>query len=279
METTMGSPKHDPGLVHQPLTFASLRPTTIFEAEDPTLDPFAVTHAQPPSDRLLPGTLSLVVYGVLAIGCVYLATHGVESFRASLIGPERSMNVLLEPETLGKHVPKVQEGPSGGGRGGLGNLDSGYMLARMDTPTPKAANPDLDDFLLLANPSVPLAPGGDGLSKGKGPGSGGGTGGGTGAGSGIVNRPEKSFDFQLIAIKKVDLFYQLSSGQTQSPCVVAVAILIEADGRVSHAQAVSGPAYLHVAAEAAARQWMFEPLLAHGLQAPYRIKINFHYKG
>jgi len=263
----MPSPKHDPSQAHHPLVFASLRPTTIYETDDPTLDPLAITHAQPPPDRLLPGILSLGIYGALALGCVYLATHGNGSFPDRPMGTERVLDILFEPEVRGKHVPEVREGPSGGGRGGTGSLDPRFVLAETDIPTSKATDLDPADFVLPANQPLPLAPGGDGLSKGLGPGSGGGTRGGTGAGSGI-----------LIAINKVKLFYQLAPGQTQSPCIIVVVILIEADGHVSYAHAVSGPTYLFPAAEAAARQWTFEPLIAHGLQAPYKIKINFHYK-
>lgn len=278
MESSLPSPEHDPGIAQHPLVFASLRPTTIFEADDPTLDPSAITHSQPPPDRLLPGILSLGFYGALALLWAYLATHGNKAFLAVPSGPERRLEVLLEPEAPGKHVPEAKEGPSGGGRGGTESVDSRYFQAETESPTKNATNPDPSDFVLLANPSLPFAPSGDGLSKGQGPGSGGGIGGGTGAGSGSRRSTDKGPDYQLIAINRVELFYQLAPGQTQAPCTVVVSILIEADGHVSYARAASGPAYLFPAAEAAARQWTFEPLAGHGLQAPYRMKLNFHYK-
>ena len=44
------------------------RPLTVFEAEDPSLDPEAIAHALPPSDKLVPGALTLLLCGTFMAG-------------------------------------------------------------------------------------------------------------------------------------------------------------------------------------------------------------------
>lgn len=221
--------------------------------------------------------LSLGAYGALALGWVYLGSVSGK-IATPTASTERTLDIALEPTVQGRLFPKVLDAPSGGGRGGTGTVDPNHLLAEPEVPVPKTASTDISEFLLIASPSLPLAPGGDGLSKGQGPGSGGGTGGGTGTGSGIRPPPEQHLDEQLVATKKVELQYKLAPGQAQGPCTVVVSVRIEDDGRVSHAQAISGPAYLFPAAEAAARQWTFEPLARHGLRGPCRLKLNFFYR-
>lgn len=268
---------HLPG--PQPFVLAPYRPATIFAAEDPTLDPFAITHASPPPDRRLARALSLGIYGLLLAAWIVLPRWlGGSREGGGLRPPEplRKLDVVLEPLAMGPRIPKPKEGPSGGGQGGTGSLDPRLAVTDVPMPAPKVINPEAAEYLVPATPSLPLAPGGDGLGKGHGPGSGGGTGGGTGSGSGF-KRPLDP-DYQLVAINRVEPVYQLAPGQTQAPCIVTVAIVIEADGHVSQAHAVSGPAFLGPAAVAAAKAWTFEPLAPHGLTAPFRMKLNFHYK-
>ena len=54
-----------------------------------------------------------------------------------------------------------------------------------------------------------------------------------------------------------------------------VRVVIEASGKVSQARMLSGPEHARACIEAAARQWEFEPLAAHGLRAPQELTIRF----
>ncbi len=261
-------PQPEPNQSPRAIAAPPLRPTTIFEPEDPTLDPSAIAHSQPPPERLLPGMLSLGIYGALFLGWAFLATLIDRNSPTGRIGPDRTVDVLLEPEAAHKQAPDAKEELPVKVRGTLGSLDSKSIAPETDVPNTTLANLHRTDFVLYANPSLVPAPGDAGPSAGQGAGT---------LARGVAS-PGKALDYELIATHQVELFYQLSPGQTQSPCVIVVAIQIEADGRVSRASAISGPTYLYPAAESAARRWTFEPLSAHGLRAPYRIKISFHYK-
>ena len=59
--------------------------------------------------------------------------------------------------------------------------------------------------------------------------------------------------------------YPLAARESQTTGDVAVDVIIESDGRVGAATAVSGPAILRAAAQAALRRWRFRPAVLDGV--------------
>lgn len=257
------------------------RPLTIFEAEDPTLDPEAISHALPPRDKLVPGALSLLLYGTLVAGLVFwpdiLVPEHKEGWDLPSM-PQQRLNIILEPSSL----PVPKPGPQGGGEKGTGSLAPFPLSVPQALPeaellkTRESIPQDLNPVLDVKRPAS--VSGGNGRSPGSGPGSGGGTGGGTGWGSGrAVKADLPDFDFQLKPVKMIRPNYTLRQGQAAIATTVVVRVTIEEDGRVSSAKAVEGPEFLWSNAENNALCWLFEPLAQHGLKAPQVLKIAFHY--
>jgi len=251
------------------------RPITIFESEDPTLDPSAITHALPPRDKLLPGTLSLILYGalvaVLALWPEFLTSETRDAPRL----PSRQMNIILDPT-----FPVPKPVPAGGGHEGKGGVAQAPLTApALPEAVPIKAREMIPEALTPVLDPLPVIAGGDGRSRGSGPGSGGGTGGGTGWGDGRKAKfdgPE--FDYQLKPLTTVRPNFRLGPGQATGDEHVTVRITVEEDGRVSSAKAVGGPEYLYLNAEQNALCWLFEPLAKHGLKGPQVARIVFHYK-
>jgi len=256
----------------------SSRPLSIFEGGDPTLDPNAIANAMSPPDRLLSGVLTLVLCMVLALGVVFFPdtfTH-IQWDQSTF----KTVKIALTQDGLGLQAPELRKGRPGGGQGGTGTIDPRREFVAASLPANDLGLEMIDRSASSLNQTLllPFASGGDGLLKGRGPGSGGGTGGENGSGNWGVGTGGKAPDYMLLATHSPILFYQLKPGQTQGPCIVVVNIIIEADGHVSNAKCVSGPAFLHATAEQCALKWTFEPLGARGVVAPYHTKINFHYK-
>jgi len=251
------------------------RPTTIFESEDPTLDPSAITHSLPPQDRLLPGTLSLLIFGalilLLALWPQFLTSERKDAPRMVL----RRMDISLDPT-----FPVPKPGPAGGGHQGKGGIAQLPLTApTLPEVEPIRARETIPEALIPAMDILPVVAGGDGRSRGSGPGSGGGTGGGTGWGDGRkvgFDRPE--FDYQLKPLVTIKPHYRLRRGEPTGEEDVIVRITVEDDGRVSSAKAMGGPEFLYLNAERNALCWVFEPLAKHGLKGPQITRIVFHYK-
>lgn len=254
------------------------RPMTVFEADDPSLDPEAILHALPPRDRIFPGTLSLLLYGACAAGlALWPEFLGVEpkdpEFVPRLL--TQRVDLVLDPSPL----PTPKPGPSGGGDQGTGTrMHADPVPSESSQAEPLKAREVLPESLLPAINALPSAPGGNGRNPGSGPGTGGGTGGGTRGGSGTESPREPAFDFQLIPILRTRPQFTLAPGQTATATTVVVQITVEEDGRVSSAKAVQGPDFLRSNAEKSALGWTFEPLAKHGLKAPQSTRIFFQYR-
>ena len=85
-------------------------------------------------------------------------------------------------------------------------------------------------------------------------------------------------DHQMVVVYAYRPLYQLPPHGTLLRAVVTVAIVVDEEGRVTSAKAIQGPDLLWANAEESALKWRFEPLAKHGLRAPQRINIDFHYK-
>ena len=90
------------------------RPMTIYESDDPTLDPAAILHALPPQDRVVPGTISMVLCGAFMACLAFwpeLLTTEIQGRENALRTTLQHMNILLESS----HLPTPKPGPAGGG--------------------------------------------------------------------------------------------------------------------------------------------------------------------
>lgn len=239
------------------------------------MDPEAITHALPPQDKLVPGTISLLLCGSFLAGIAFwpdfLIPAQNEVPRLSL----QHMDILLETS----HLPIPKPGPSGGGNQGTGGRGLLSLAAPViqDVEPLKAQNTTPEPLTQVGD-ALPVVPGGNGRSAGSGPGSGGGTGGGKGWGDGRRVSPDRiEFDYNLVPTKVVSPSFTLRPGVTPVSADVIVQITVEDDGRVSSAKAVKGPEYLWSNAESNALCWAFEPLAKHGLKPPQTLRITFHY--
>jgi len=259
-----------------------LRPLTLFESEDPSLDPEAITHALPPQDKLFTGTLSLILCGAIAASIALWPEILVAERKDGPVLPLtilKHMDIILETS----HQPVSIPGPTGGGDQGTGGQTAKHLTALPTTQVETIPSHEtIPETLTQEVGYLPIVPGGNGRSPGSGSGSGGGIGGGIGGGKGwgtgrqvTPNKPE--FDYQLTPITKVMPIYSLRPGQNAIATIVVVQIIVEEDGRVSSAKALKGPDFLWSNAENNALCWTFEPLAQHGLKAPHADRITFHY--
>lgn len=275
----------------------TLRPMTIFEAEDPTLDPMAIRHALPPRDHLTPMLLTSLLTGTLVTLPILwpdLLTADLSIDRpddARLIREARRVDVVLaqiQPKApYSDPKPTEPEGsPVGGGGGarGLGTSDPTLSLPEDFNPIelPTLSTEVLIPRAVLQTSSLPVPTGGDGRSGGWGPGSGGGIGGGNGRGTGTgvgpgVGVPAVKASGVLRPTLEVQPTYWLTPRDPVTNAVVTVEITIQPDGRVSQARAIDGPGFLHRNAIEAAVKWRFEPPARLGVHIPQITHIRFHY--
>lgn len=269
------------------------RAASIFDSEDPTLDPMAIQHALPPKDRFAPTLVTGLILGSFLFVAVLwpgllTARPPVKQARGALPQSVHRVDVVLTPAVPPPPRPAALllptgQGPGSGGPDRAGSGGSGFMDPFfLEAPRPSALDlaevpAGVETLAVPAappDPNLPLRAGGDGRSRGRGPGSGGGYGGGMGPG-GI--RPQAPSPRGPRVLREVRPTYTLRPVDLIQEAVVSVEITLAADGRVASARAVRGPGFLHRNAVEAALQWRFEPLSQAGLQAPQSLTIHFHY--
>lgn len=276
--------------MHPLLRSLELRPNLGMESSVYDLQP--IRTAGPSRSRGIPllvslGLTPLLIYG-LGLSLVWPAS--MPGIQSALDQARRSVSLVLhEPE-----VPSVQGpirdtvGPEGsvgaGHREGTNTLDPRLLVHTSILSSPSEAI-DPDDLSistreerasLSLNPALPQQPGGNGLARG--------TGRDPASGSGGLKRAPvqgtASFatpDFKLVAIRKIELHYQMSSGDEGLHAEPSrVRILIGEDGTPFQATWVSGPWKLREKAIRTALGWRFEPLDPHGLKAPLPLVLTFH---
>lgn len=275
----------------------TLRPLTIFEAEDPTLDPMAIRHALPPRDHLTPMLLTGLLLATLAtlpilwpdLLTAHLSIDRPDDVR--LIREARRVDVVLaqiQPKAPASNPKPTEPGGSpvggGGGAQGLGTFDPALPLPEDFKPIElqTLSREVLIPRAVLQTSGLPVQAGGDGRSVGWGPGSGGGVGGGSGRGTGAGvgpggGVPAVQTSSALRPTLEVQPTYWLTPRDPVTNAVVTVEITIQPDGRVSHARAIDGPAFLHRNAIEAAVKWRFEPPARLGVHVPQITHIRFHY--
>lgn len=250
-----------------------------------------VLAAAPRGPRALPFTLSLGLTALLVLGISQglFQAPALQAQRA-LAGAGRTVAILLaEPlDAAGRRPPAPDRaGPvlagGAGHREGSSTLDP--RLAQLVTTTPRASDaldpdqlgplPTADRAILpLLDPALPRQAGGNGLAAG--------TGRDPMQGPGARLQPGASVvgpDNQLVPLRQVTLFHRLAPGEAilaRQP--VRVRLYIDADGVPFRVAVLSGPDFLREDAVKAARQWRFEPLAPHGLQAPLTMVLTFYPK-
>lgn len=226
------------------------------------------------------GLTPLIIYG-LSISLI--SPSSIRTINGALDQARRSVSLMMqEPDTptviSPTRNPVGAEGPGGlGHREGTGTLDSrlavftSILSEPSDAIDPEALSTSLkaERAFLSLNPALPLQNGGNGLAQG--------TGRDSAKGAGGLIRPQKAFDFELIAIHQVSVYHRLTPGEanaTKGP--VRVRIFLGDDGVPFQAIVISGPSFLHQECLQAALQWRFEPLAGHGLHAPISMVLTFH---
>ncbi|MFN7959168.1 MAG: hypothetical protein U0P46_12715 [Holophagaceae bacterium] len=276
--------------MHPLLRTLDLRPILGMESSVYDLQP--IRTAGPSQSRGIPLLVSLGLTPLLIYGL------GLSLNRpASMLGIQSALNRAQGSVTLVLHeleVPPVQgpardlvgpEGPGGAGhREGTNTLDPRLLVHTSILSSPSEAI-DPDDLStstreerasLSLNPALPQQPGGNGLARG--------TGRDAASGSGGLKRApvqgsisHATPDFKLVAIRKVELRHQMSSGDEGLRTEPSrVRILIGEDGIPFQATWVSGPWKLREKAIRTALGWRFEPLDPHGLKAPLSLVLTFH---
>lgn len=256
---------------------------------DPTLEPAPIAQSVPPKNRICVGIATLCAYGFLAALALILPPQSPKrneptGLRDSLPS-KKTLDVILREETnhtqgmervhLGSNTPR--------GGGGSGTIDPALVDTVVpDIPVMIEPPEDLSKVVypkfpvIAGDPTLPRAPGGNGLERGTGEGSKG-LGRGTVEGAtGRVHGGRKPFDHQLVPVHSPNLEYSLSPSEiSKDGDRTIVRVTIEDDGRVSRAKAIKGPDFLFAKAEATALRWRFEPLPPHGLKGPMDVSITF----
>lgn len=248
-----------------------------------------IRASAPNASRTLPCMLSLGLTSLLMFGIAQsrFDSSSLQSIQGAVVQAGRSVAVLLaEPVERSGFPPPARNlvGPrAAGGAGhaeGTSTLDP--RLARLTTATAMPSEaidpaslstlPTADRAFLSLNLALPLQAGGNGLTRG--------TGRDAALGPGGRFRPATGVavpDHRLIPIHQVPLFHRLGPGEAvaaRQP--VRVRLTIGADGVTQRAIALSGPTFLRDEAVKAALQWRFEPLGAHGLEAPLALTLTFY---
>lgn len=222
------------------------------------------------------GLTPLLIYG---LSLSLIPPNTLDAISGSLDQARRSVSLLLwEP---GRPSPTGPGTATGKGHiNGNGALDPrlAAYATRVSRPT-DAIDPDelstspVDGGVDLSLSSfLPLQPGGNGLARGTGRDSG-------IRGSGGLGGPAGPYDFRLTPTRQVEAIHQMVRGENPG-LMEPVRVLIQVDdaGVPFQVTVVAGPAFLHEEALAAARQWRFEPLAAHGLKGPVYMTLTFHPK-
>jgi protein TonB len=79
-------------------------------------------------------------------------------------------------------------------------------------------------------------------------------------------------------LKRVDPVYPVQARQARLTGAVTVEVMINEQGNVSSARALSGPMALRDAAVGAARAWKFKPSTLGGVPVPTTTNIIFNFK-
>lgn len=85
-------------------------------------------------------------------------------------------------------------------------------------------------------------------------------------------------EMQKLLLHKVDPLYPESARQSNLSGIVTVSATIEADGAVSHVNALSGPAALQQAAIDAVKWWRFEPYKVSGHSARVQTVLGVEFR-
>lgn len=248
-----------------------------------------IRASAPSASRALPCLLSLGLTSLLVFGIAQsrFDSSSLQSIQGAVVQAGRSVAVLLaEPVERSGFLPPARNlvgpRPAGGAGHAEGTSTLDPRLTRLTTATAMPSEaidpaslstlPTADRAFLSLNPALPIQAGGNGLAKGAGRDAALGPGGRFGPATGVAVP-----DHRLIPTHQVALLHRLGPGEAvaaREP--VRVRLTIGADGVTQQAIALSGPSFLRDEAIKAALQWRFEPLGAHGLEAPLSLTLTFY---
>lgn len=220
-----------------------------------------------PARRALALLLCLPLEGVGLWGVFHLLDrHGipVRSVAPRIV----TVSLALPAET--RVVPlALPPGPRGGSSGGTGTRDASLAAAPFGNGRPATGMDELEPLVAppgLVNAALPVAPGGNGLPRGKGHGYGTGEGDGTGAG---VRMP------RLLHVVRPR---HDSKGSSLLLGRVVVVLTVDGQGIPTKAVPLEGHPDLMQTACRAAIQWRFEPPGACGLMVPWVVQVTVDFK-
>ena len=247
-------------------------------SEKAVYDPAPLRLRAPHPPRILPAMLSVAATSLLILGLNggLLDSSEPRDFPRPPTAP--SVRILLTetaaPDRDSPHMPYRRHGGIRGAGHPEGTSTRDPALTQRTTvqtlpadefdPAQVHTLPTVDRSLQVFNPNLPLKAGGNGVAQGT----------GHDVARGLGSGPR--FDHRIVLIHEVRVFHQLQRGEAADPTVPArVRVKIGANGVPLDAVFLSGPLFLKAQVIAAARQWRFEPLAPHGLEAPQSVVVNF----
>lgn len=240
----------------------------------PTLQPMAITHAAPRTDKRLAFLGALAIYG-----CMPLAMLAVEGLMPHApfkptVNPTKDERIYEIP--LGGYGPAAPAGPATA----PATPALPALAVPQVTPTlPRAA----DDANILTPNTLPTGPQG---SQGTGPtapvkDNGGGAGDprleGQSLGTGHPLGPVEVTATSLQILKQVEPVYPPVARAAHIQGNVVLRMLVDERGLPIHAEVVEGPALLRAEALRAAQQWEFSPARVSGqaVKATFLLTLKF----
>lgn len=254
----------------------------------PALEISPIFQAAPEPNRAIPfGCTTVAVSGILfCLGHLSLGTLE-RPLPAPFSSPRyHSVSISLDefPSSPQSEPPPANPSHAPGPDGRIDAPGVGHVLGTNSIEpdlldllpliprAPQGAIADLSSTVGLAGPQVPgipggksfpIAAGGNGLPKG------------SGRDAGRGGRRVKSPDFKLVLIHQEEVVTDLRATDPDLLVPVRVRILVGEDGIPFSGEAIDGPSNLYMECVQTALRWRFEPLGAHGLEAPYMVVISF----
>jgi len=229
----------------------------------PTLQPFAIAAAMPPTDRLRAATFSGLIYLLLGAGVLALSSQAPRLIAkpAPPHDPGRIVVIEAAPPRPLDRLPLAS-----GGLGGRTSEFTAPALPTLPTADPtEAATGKAEDQSLRVVGSGPQQ-----------------TVGSSQEGTGVPTAPSTPMVQDLTTVglailHKVDPIYPEFARRAHIQGPVVLKMTVDEAGRPIRVQVMEGHPVFHEAAMQAARQWRFEPARVDGrpVSAAFQLTIKF----
>lgn len=262
-------------------------PTPSDPSSSHPLDPFPILNASAPRERRLSFILALLTYGILFLGVRGLWTRLRVAERIPPTPPpmtDRLVYLEDEPE-----MPLAQDTGASGAETGAGAIDPLQEESALVDPS---NNPAIDmdtlpttlpqhTLLVSMNPGLPVAVGGDGLSKGHGNGAGSGAGSGAGRGNSFLSGAKGNGPTMSIAdmevVHQVIPEYPEPARRARVEGMVILHVTINEKGVPTKVDVVSGHSMLVAETLRVMNLWRFRSVKQNGHAVSAVFSVSFLY--